>query len=300
MNRQIIDTCEKCRECTLFGKNLKPASTFNTGQPLHVLSGPNQELQLDFAGPILDDKGSKIFLLVAIDRFSKFPAALISKTKGLRRLLNSLNLTFVSMVYLSLSEWIMVQVLKITWCKNFALAEVLIKSSRRLEIVEAVVWLNERFRQSRENWVLQNSILISKTLGKRFNKYLRTFARVIIRCLRNHLLNCILVVNLILNGLRRVIMLSNLILQPKDWSATSLRQTRLPAKITAETGQKLFRAVALVQQFLPASNPCSRGTEMWQIVNPTRRWQNWLGRRINGRNSNEIFHQMGGKRSSRS
>ena len=49
MNGQIIETCEKCRECTLFGKNLKPASTFNTAQSLPVLSGPNQELQLDFA-----------------------------------------------------------------------------------------------------------------------------------------------------------------------------------------------------------------------------------------------------------
>ena len=80
MNRQIIETCEKCRECTLFGNNLKPASFFNTAKSLPVLSGPNQELQLDFAGPLLDEKGSKIFLLVAIDRFSKFPSVLISKT----------------------------------------------------------------------------------------------------------------------------------------------------------------------------------------------------------------------------
>ena len=63
MNRQIIETCEKCRECTLFGKNLKPANlkpypTFNNAKPLPVLSGPNQELQLDFAGPILDEKRS--------------------------------------------------------------------------------------------------------------------------------------------------------------------------------------------------------------------------------------------------
>ena len=82
MNRQIIDTCEKCRECTLFGKNLQPASTYNTAESLPVLSGLNQELQLDFAGPIIDKKGSKIFLLVAIDRFSKFPSVLISKTTG--------------------------------------------------------------------------------------------------------------------------------------------------------------------------------------------------------------------------
>ena len=71
MNRQIIETC---RECTLFGKNLKPASTFNTAQSLPVVSGPTQELQLDFAGPI--------FLLVAIDPFSKLPSLLISKTTG--------------------------------------------------------------------------------------------------------------------------------------------------------------------------------------------------------------------------
>ena len=61
MIRQIIDTCEKCRKCTLFGKILKPVSNFITAQPLLNLSGPNQELQLDFAGPILDDKGLRSF-----------------------------------------------------------------------------------------------------------------------------------------------------------------------------------------------------------------------------------------------
>ena len=39
MNRQIIETCDKCRECTLFSKNLKPASTFNTAKSLPVLLG---------------------------------------------------------------------------------------------------------------------------------------------------------------------------------------------------------------------------------------------------------------------
>ena len=91
MNRQIIETWEKCRECTLFGKNLKPASTFNSAKPLTVLSGPNQELQLDFAGPILDEKGSNIFLLVAIKRFFKFPSVLISKTTGAKKVTNFLD-----------------------------------------------------------------------------------------------------------------------------------------------------------------------------------------------------------------
>ena len=211
MNRQIIETCEKCRECTLFGKNV-PASIFNTANSLPVLSGPNQELQLDFAGPILDEKWSKIFLLVAIDRFSKFPSVLISKTTWLRRLLNSLISIFVFTVSLVLSEQIIAQFLRIIWCKSSALIEVLNISSHRSEIIAAVGCSNDRFRQLRENWVWRNLILISKNLRIRFIKYLKIFARVIIRCLRNRLLNCILVVNLILYGLRHVIMLFNLIL----------------------------------------------------------------------------------------
>ena len=69
----------------MYGKNLKPVKNFHTAQPLPNLTGPNQELQLDFAGPILDDKSLKIFLLVAIDRFSKFPSVLITKTTGAKK-----------------------------------------------------------------------------------------------------------------------------------------------------------------------------------------------------------------------
>ena len=69
----------------MYGKNLKPVKTFHTAQTLSNLSGPNQELQLDFVGPILDDKGSKIILLVAIDHFSKFPSVLITKTTGAKK-----------------------------------------------------------------------------------------------------------------------------------------------------------------------------------------------------------------------
>ena len=84
LNRQIAHPCEKCRK-TLYGKNLKPAKTFHTAQTLPNLSGPNQELQLDFTGPILDDKGSKIFLLVAVDRFSNFLSIFITKATGAKK-----------------------------------------------------------------------------------------------------------------------------------------------------------------------------------------------------------------------
>ena len=260
MNRQTIESCEKCRECTLFGKNLKPAATYNTADSLPVLSGPNQELQLDFAGPIIDEKGSKIFLLVAIDRFFKFPTVLISKTTGAKKVTKFHDTIFAYTVFLVRSEQIMVQVLTIIWCKNSALIEVLNICSRRSVIIVAVVWSNDQFRQSKANWVWRNSILISKTLKIRFIKYLKTFARVITRCLRNRLLNCILVVNLIPYGLRHVIMLFNLILQPKDWSATSLHQTRSPVTTTVGTGQKLFLVAVPVQHFQPDSNPCFHWT----------------------------------------
>ena len=85
LNRQIVDTCEKCLKCTLYGKNFKLAKTCHTAQTLHSLSRPNQELQLGFTGPILDDKSSKIFLLVAVDRFSKLPSVLITKITGAKK-----------------------------------------------------------------------------------------------------------------------------------------------------------------------------------------------------------------------
>ena len=94
-------------------------------------------------------------------------------------------------------------------------------------------------------------------------------------------------------------MLFNLILQPKDWSATSLHQTKSPATITVGTGQKLFLAAVPVQHSQPSSKPCFRWTEMWQTVNPTRRWRIFLGRQIDNRNSGVIFPQMEGNWCSR-
>ena len=38
---------------------------------------PNQEIQLDFAGPIFNERGKEKYILTAIDRFSKFPTTKI-------------------------------------------------------------------------------------------------------------------------------------------------------------------------------------------------------------------------------
>ena len=142
LNRQIIETCEKCRECTLFGKNLKTAKTFNTAQSLPSLSGPNQELQLDFAGPILNDKGSKIFLLVATDRFSKFPSVFISKTTGAKKFTKFLA-SYIRI--LDLPHSIRTDHgsgFKNNLVQEICSAEVPNISSHQSEIIEAVAWLN--------------------------------------------------------------------------------------------------------------------------------------------------------------
>ena len=59
LKRQKVKICENCPECTLFGKIIKTSKTYKSARPLTLLSAPNQELQLDFAGPLIDDKEGK-------------------------------------------------------------------------------------------------------------------------------------------------------------------------------------------------------------------------------------------------
>ena len=82
MHKDIVNLAEECRECTRYGKNAKYIIPKNSSQPLPLLSQPGQEVQLDYAGPLEDHKGKKIYLLVAIDRFSKFPSVKVTKSTG--------------------------------------------------------------------------------------------------------------------------------------------------------------------------------------------------------------------------
>ena len=65
----------ECKSCTAIGKNLKsviPAKQFKAHTPCIV---PNQEIQIDFAGIINNEKEHEIYILTCIDRFSKNPSA---------------------------------------------------------------------------------------------------------------------------------------------------------------------------------------------------------------------------------
>ena len=82
MHKDIVNMAEECRSCTHYGKNVKYFIPKNASKPLPLLTQPGQELQLDYAGPLEDKKRKMIYLLTAIDRYSKFPSVKITKSTG--------------------------------------------------------------------------------------------------------------------------------------------------------------------------------------------------------------------------
>ena len=57
------------------GKNLKPIKGKNQSFQMDLVVKPNEEVQLDFAGPLPDELNKVAYILVAIDKWSKFPTA---------------------------------------------------------------------------------------------------------------------------------------------------------------------------------------------------------------------------------
>ena len=69
------DLLIECKPCTAIGKKLKfiiPAKQFQAHKSCLV---PNQEIQIDFAGPINNEKDHEVYILTCIDSFSKYPSA---------------------------------------------------------------------------------------------------------------------------------------------------------------------------------------------------------------------------------
>ena len=63
---------QNCKHCIEQGKNLKP----NIGKKHSVMEPvvePDEEVQLYFAGPLPDELNREAYILVAIDKWSKFP-----------------------------------------------------------------------------------------------------------------------------------------------------------------------------------------------------------------------------------
>ena len=90
MNREIQEKAEKAAEPQVRIILLKSTEKNN----LEILTEPNQEIQLDFAGPIISKTRGDTYILVAIDRFSKWPTAHICKSTNARTVLKFLTRYF--------------------------------------------------------------------------------------------------------------------------------------------------------------------------------------------------------------
>ena len=80
INRQIYFHGINCTQCTQTGKNIKSIIPTSQISELPALPEPNEELNLDFAGPLDNNWGKNKYILLCIDRFSKFPSAKITSS----------------------------------------------------------------------------------------------------------------------------------------------------------------------------------------------------------------------------
>ena len=73
---EIVAQAQSCRHFIDKGKNLKSIITKNNIGTLGKLTEPNEEIQMDFAGPIpFKNNTQNNYILVTVDRLSRFPHA---------------------------------------------------------------------------------------------------------------------------------------------------------------------------------------------------------------------------------
>ena len=76
IHSEIVAKAKACRHCTDKGKNLKALMSKNQLGNLTKLKERNEEIQMDFAGPIpYKNSTQNNYILVTDDRLTRFPHA---------------------------------------------------------------------------------------------------------------------------------------------------------------------------------------------------------------------------------
>ena len=75
IHREIVTLTQICQPCIKIGKNLKTLIPKNKTSELPSLMEPNEEVQLDFAGPIIDEQHKESYILASVDRYPRYPNA---------------------------------------------------------------------------------------------------------------------------------------------------------------------------------------------------------------------------------
>ena len=70
ITRDIQPKCDECFPCKMAGKNIKPQLPMTETNYLPPEAKTNQEIQLDFIGPIRF-KHRGFYILLSIDRYSR-------------------------------------------------------------------------------------------------------------------------------------------------------------------------------------------------------------------------------------
>ena len=92
--RKIKEKEETCPSCRAAGKNITTQIPSTEKNKLEILTEPNQEFQMDFAGPIKSKTRGDVYILVAIDSFNNWPTAHICKNADSRTVLKVLTMFF--------------------------------------------------------------------------------------------------------------------------------------------------------------------------------------------------------------
>ena len=72
IHKEIVLIAQRCKPCTIIGKNLKPVVPKNKHTNLTELQEINEGIQIDFTGPIPDNNKDS-YILVSVDRLSRYP-----------------------------------------------------------------------------------------------------------------------------------------------------------------------------------------------------------------------------------
>ena len=78
IHRSIVQMAQNCKHCTEQGKNLKPILGKKLSFQMEPVVELNEEVQSGFAGSLPDELNRDAYILVAIDKWSKFPTAKVA------------------------------------------------------------------------------------------------------------------------------------------------------------------------------------------------------------------------------
>ena len=91
IHRDILAKTSECKACTEIGKKLKSVISHRKWALLPKCIELNDEIQIDFGGPILNEKGIVQYFITSIDRYSKYPTTKIVNNASGSNLIEFLN-----------------------------------------------------------------------------------------------------------------------------------------------------------------------------------------------------------------